>query len=84
MKLEDTKDKLEEARLFLRHLDAAQNEQKANIPFRYCLSAFLNAAYGVQEYLKAEFIRALRQRARTQGKKLSGQQAEKQIGRAHV
>ncbi len=47
MKLEGTKDKLEEAQFFLRHLKAAQNEQTEQ-PFQYYLSAFLNAAFGVQ------------------------------------
>lgn len=71
MKLADTRDKLEEAQVFLRLLDKAQHDKPASIPFRYCLSAFLNAAYGVQEYLRAEFIRTLREQACTQGKKLS-------------
>ncbi len=70
MKLEGTKDKLEEARFFLRHLKAAQPQ----IPFRFCLSAFLNAAYGVTTYLKAEIVAARRQQPRTQGKKPSGKQ----------
>jgi len=72
MKLEDAKDKLEEARLFLRHLDAAQNEQTAQppIPFRYCLSAFLNATYGVRQYLKAEFVLVRLEQAQRQGRPL--------------
>ena len=75
MKLEDTNDKLEEARLFLRYLDEAQNERKATIPFPYCLSAFLNAAYGVRQYLKAEFVRVRLEQARIQGKGLSEKEA---------
>jgi len=71
VKLADTKDKLQEARVFLHYLDEAQHEKPGSIPFRYCLSVFLNAAYGVQEYLRAEVIQAYRQQARTQGKNLS-------------
>jgi hypothetical protein len=56
MKLDGAKDKLEEAQLFLRYLEAAQNGHKVDIPFPYCLSAFLNATYGVREYLKASFV----------------------------
>lgn len=77
MKLIDTRDKLDEARIFLRYLDQAQYDKPANIPFKYCLSAFLNATYGVREYLKAEFIGALRQQAPTHGKKLSKDEALK-------
>jgi hypothetical protein len=77
MNLEATRDKLEEARFFLRYLDEAQNrpQSQTQTPFRYHLSAFLGATYSVEQYLQTEVVRAMRQQARTQGKKLSKQQA---------
>ena len=70
MKLVDTRDKFEEAQVFLRCLDEAQHDERARIPFRYCLSAFLSAAYGAREYLEAEFIRVQREQVRAHGQKL--------------
>jgi hypothetical protein len=67
MKLESAKGKLEEALFFLNHLKTAAQAPK---PFQFYLSAFLNAAYGVQTYLRGEVTRALREQARTQGKRL--------------
>jgi hypothetical protein len=77
MNLEATRDKLEEAKFFLLYLDEAQNQPQSQTqtPFRYYLSAFLGAIYSVQQYLQTEVIRAVRQQARTQGKKLSDQHA---------
>jgi len=80
MNLEATRDKLEEARFFLRYLDEAQNrpQSQTQTPFRYHLSAFLGATYSVGQYLQTEVVRAMRQQARTQVKNLSKQQAGKQ------
>ena len=77
MNLEATRDKLEEARFFLRYLDEAQNrpQSQTQTPFRYHFSAFLGATYSVEQYLQTEVVRAMRQQARTQGNKLSKQQA---------
>jgi hypothetical protein len=79
MNLEATRDKLEEARFFLRYLDETQNQPQSDTQtlFRYYLSAFVGAAYSVEQYLQTEVVRAMRQQARTQGKKLSEQQAGK-------
>jgi len=79
MNLEATRDKLEEARFFLRYLDEAQNRPQSQTQtlFRCYLSAFVGAAYSVEQYLQTEVVRAMRQQARTQGKKLSEQQAGK-------
>ncbi len=79
MNLEATRDKLEEAKFFLRYLDETQNrpQSQTQTQFRYHLSAFLGAAYSVEQYLQTEVVRAMRQQARTQGKKLSEQQAGK-------
>lgn len=52
--------------------------------FRYHLTAFLGAAYSVEQYLQAEVVRAMRQQARTQVKNLSEQQAEKQYKKLFV
>jgi hypothetical protein len=79
MNLEATRDKLEEAKFFLRYLDETQNQPQSDTQtlFRYYLSAFVGAAYSVEQYLQTEVVRAMRQQARTQGKKLSEQQAGK-------
>jgi hypothetical protein len=71
MNLEATRDKLEEARFFLRYLDEAQNrpQSQTQTPFRYHLSAFLGATYSVEQYLQTEVVRAMRQQARRQNYK---------------
>jgi len=79
MNLEATRDKLEEANFFLRYLDETQNQPQSDTQtlLRYYLSAFVGAAYSVEQYLQTEVVRAMRQQARTQSKKLSEQQAGK-------
>jgi hypothetical protein len=86
MNLEATRDRLEEARFFLRYLDEAQNrpQLQTQTPFRYYLSAFLGAAYSVEQYLQTEVVRAMRQQARTQVKKLSKRQAGKHYNQLFV
>ena len=71
MKLEGAKNKLDEAKFFLNHLSEAQDERAAlsEIPFSYYHSAFLNATYGVEQYIKSEVNRALQQQAHTPDKK---------------
>ncbi|MBK5281203.1 MAG: hypothetical protein JJE16_03835 [Nitrospiraceae bacterium] len=51
MSLEETRDKLEEAKFFLRYPDEAQNlpQPDTQTSFRYYLSAFLGTAYSVQQ-----------------------------------
>jgi hypothetical protein len=80
MNPEATRDKLEEAKFFLRYLDEAQNlpQSQTQTPFRYYLSAFLGATYSVEQYLQTDVVRAMRQQVRTQVKKPSEQQAVKQ------
>jgi len=70
MNLEATRDRLEEARFFLRYLDEAQNrpQSQTQTPFRYHLSAFLGATYSVEQYLQTEVVRAMRQQARTRAR----------------
>ena len=57
------RDKFEEAKFFLRYLDETQNQPQSDTQtlFRYHLSAFLGAAYSVEQYLQAAVVRAMRQ-----------------------
>ncbi len=83
MKLDGTKDKLEEVKFFLGHLEETQNKAQSptQTPFRYYLSAFLGAAYSVEQCLQTEVVAALRDQARTQRKALSGQDARRLYGK---
>ncbi len=51
MNPEETRDKHEEAKFFLRYLDEAQNlpQPDTQTLFRYSLSAFLGTAYSMQQ-----------------------------------
>ncbi len=86
MNLAATRDKLEEGKFFLRYLDEAQNrpQSQTQTPSRSHLSAFLGAAYSVEQYLQTEVVRAMRQQARTQVKKPSKQQTGEQYKKLFV
>jgi hypothetical protein len=64
--LEKSRDKLEEARFFLRQLCQVPDVRTAENPnaVKYYFSAFLSAAYSVAEHLRTEVIGELRSQAR--------------------